>query len=293
MVDGVFTLTNQLIGDSVTKSLQIKMVTSESSKGSGVSNKGTTLQIFNVNPDIKQALGKENGYVRVYAGWKFLDGENPNPTLDLIYSGDVVYVSSSRPNVDVITEVYMTDGHKLKKKSATVKSNKGNTLEGLLKAVTKEFIGVSSIINLAPDKAGIVNQKARNFSGNVAEILDNLTRDYDLNWYVSNNTVFIVDNRRKALQVGLTTVVGTDQVKGYIDFSKDAATTRGVDTSKLNAKFTVRLDPRLTLGSRVLLSVPSDDGSVSQVNFVIESVTHSLDMFGTTWDTTIECIEEI
>lgn len=295
MVDGVFTLTNQLVGDSPTKSLQIKMITTESSKGSGVSNKGTTLQIYNVNPDIKQALIQENGYVQVYAGWRFLNGENPNATLDLVYSGDVTHVSSNRPNVDVITEIQLSDGHKLKKTTGTAKASKGNTLEGLLRAVTKEFVGVTTVVNLAPNKSGIVSQKARNFSGNIAEILDNLTKEFELSWYVSKNTVYVVDNNKKALslQVGLTTPISNDQVKGYIDFSKDNSTIKASESTKKEAKLTVRLNPQLKLGSRVLLDIPSDTGQISKVNFVIESVRHSLDMFGTSWDTTIECIEEI
>lgn len=279
---GVFT------GSLFITSNHIKGKFSTSSKGSGTSPKENFLELYNLDDQTRQALVKKRAYIKVNAGWESLTSFN-EPLL-LLYSGHVKSVKTTKTNVDIITVLGLEDGLYSKKNTINKTLEKGVTLKRALEVLLKGFLPQLGEVSLSEKKANVRLTRGKTFNGNVSEVLDKMCRAYNLKWYITKNTVKVVD----AEELGVNTFtyqIDLSTVKGFIDYSKQNVEIDKKSTEKLEAKVTLQLNPLYDVGETIVLPKPDNVGGETEAEFKITSITHQLDYFGHTWDTLIEAEE--
>lgn len=273
---------------SIFETNHIKGTFSSSSKGSGTSSKDNALHIYNLEEETRQALTRRRAYIKVSAGWESLTSFD-EPLL-VIYTGHVKSIKTTKTNVDTITELILEDGLFSKKNTINKIINQGATLQRALEALVKGFAPQQAVVDIGKEKSVIQLPRGKTFNGNVSEVLDKMCRNYGLKWYITNNTVKVVDadnlgTKSTNIKLNLNTI------KGFIDYSKQNIEIKSKDPEKLEAKVTLQLNPLVTVGDIITIPKPDNAGGETLADFKVNSVTHKLDFFGHTWDTIVEAQE--
>lgn len=275
------TSTDLSIAEITTNRIEAKI------KFSGVSSVASsdthTIKIYNLDRKTISFMRKSGVKVVLRAGYAEQYPNTHPSRFPEVFKGEIITSKVLREGNSTATVLTLSSAVTERKKAIVSESfSSSESLLGVVETISKKM-GIPYIINLG-DKASITLGKHRSWSGPVLDVLDRIALEYDFRVYIVNEILTIdefsspiLDNTKKVSVIEIR----NDAIKGSVSLSTDHTKTLTTDEVK-EVEFTTLLEPRITVGSIVRLTV---EGNTS--DFKVETVVHKLDTHGPTWDTMV------
>lgn len=225
-----------------------------------------TISIYNLNASHRNALA--TGYfnsISLAVGYA---------ELRVIYTGDITEVQNKRSDVDFITELECGDGlydYTQARVSTTLRAG-ATDAEILAKAAESMRRTQDGVVSLPNDRA---LPRGKVMVGNAREVLNKIAKNNNADW---------------SIQDGHLTVLPRDKVladsEGFV-LSQETGMVGSPEKTNSGLKVTCLLNPTLRIGGliRVKSILPGFDG-----DYKITELTHTGDLLGDGWYTTVLCI---
>lgn len=274
-----------------------------------VSNKENTspatLQVYNLHPrDVANI--KQDDLVILKAGYKqdvtkiqTSVGEGFEQDLPVLFVGQVVRVTTTRDNNDIVTEIICGDSITVKKNvKVTASWPPGTTrlkvIQDLVKIAAGNGIPTGNIqtFNLQPDgkTLGVLNSPyigGYSLQGYLFEELEKLCDSCGMRAYTVCGKLFV--EPKVVTRTIETIVISPFYIKGNINVEADNSKSLSGENSSnkvgltLNLYLNGRVQPNQVL---VLVDSGEYNGEYS-----IDSITHNLNYRERTWDTVVSCVK--
>lgn len=236
------------------------------------------VSIWNLNPEQRAKIHTTDGVMTLKAGYAQDTG------LEVLYIGDIAFAEHQRQPPDIVTLLEGQDGFKAFSETRVSLSYKDGTgAKQILNDVLKQFnlatrTTVKQILAQIPD-----SQYVNGFSatGQAKDVLIKVTSKLSLEWSVQNQEIKVI---RAGKTDGSTAIVIAPN-KGLV-----GSPTRRRSQDKSGKGFTgwsvtTLLQPKIEPGGTVQLeSADVPAGSL----FRVETVEHSGDTHGESWETKLE-----
>lgn len=286
------------------RDLQIRFSVKKTNNNAESKNRAR-VEIFNLSTERRKAL--EEDYVRVSLRVGYHDTEMVE-----LFAGEVVNVSSSkndiqrfntkRQNTDLITvleidELFTT----LNNTTVSTIVPAGKTVRDVILSVIKD---IPEVTRHEMNGEGIKRNLPDGYpvAGSPRQILDNLSREYDIVWQIDSGVLYVSDyegtfsdNKDNVPKVG--------QMSGLIErpefTSPDSKRARKKDgegtnkgrkgkVKKNTIKFKILLNPTIVAGSIIYLDFEDLSGY-----YKVDEVDHKGDYRSNEWYSTLYCTEKI
>ncbi len=282
-------------GDATQITLTENQITADVSYANTKSNAGSdshNITIYNASEGIISAIRLGKSKVILRAGYHYSGtSQVPDEQLPVLLIGDIVTSSTTRSQTETVT-------------SLVISSNLANRKAAIFSSSFAKNSPITSVINSmcaslqAPytvklgSKAGVTLARQRSFSGSTTEVLQKFCNEFDLKWYNHLGVNYVVHRTEKDLITNAVTIeIPQSSIKGNIDFASDVANRSAEENSPNTVTFTTFLNPSIALGSRIKLTIDKYGNEVAG-QYVVESVKHSINMYGEAFDTNIEATDE-
>lgn len=296
--------------------------TSDKSK---TSSDDTTFEVYNLTPEMRKAFQVVGATIMLRAGYDDLWVRSPSgdvtpdyDQLPIIYVGSVLYASSRKRGVDIVTTIHCSND---KVERATTKTSTryspGTKVSAVINDLVKQMkIPVISIDTTPCDN--MVYESGLSVYGRVADELTRICEENGLVWYTHNKQIRVdpVTSAPKNLAWEIHPFNVIDSVEAYYkqtqtknkkpaaskhprghrkahapkahaDDVKVEKTAEGTLKTKQGVRLKVHLDGRIKLGDNVKLVDCGDDYDGT---YKIISLQHSLDFRGGEWATELEMV---
>lgn len=170
-------------GSLIVEQLRIEFDVSKSI--SGVPNEGT-VRVFNLNPQNREAVGKEFDKVTLEAGYR-------ETGMDVILKGSIREVFHNRDEVDIISEIAVGDGDQADRTGYVAKTwPRGTKIKDIVEDIYKDGMpGISKgelkgLDDLPPTRRPLT------IVGSTRRAMDQLGRSNDFYWSYQNETLEVI-----------------------------------------------------------------------------------------------------
>lgn len=281
--------------------LQIKFTVTKTSDNKDKKN-DAKVEIYNLSEDRRRALEEEHVHVSLSVGYS-------DTGLIELFSGQILNVTNKkndidsfltrRQNTDLITkldvdELYTSLNGKLLNRIVPAGKTVGDVIKEIIKdipEITRQETNGNAIKRQVPDGYPL--------SGTPRQNLDNISRDYDLEWQIDSGILYISDVEG-TFSDDLNSVFSIGQFSGLIErpvfYNPDTKRLRHKKTSGKSKK----APKKKTLRMKILLNPAIIAGSIIKLDFEdltgyykVTEVKHEGDFRGNTWHSTLSCTEKI
>lgn len=283
-----------IVEEKVTKSgtgvdirgLHMEARIASANKDSSTSSR-STIKIYNLSPQTRVLVEKENAYVILSAGY---NGDN-----GIIFKGNVVRYETVKEHPNVVTTLYCEDSNIILRTAKVSNSWEPNTTygdiirdiadrmqseAGIAKGVIEVSVANDSGIPIADFKLA---KGGFSFQGYLSQLLDELCDQFDLVWYVTLNELYIHPKRWKAY-VALFDL-RADIIKS-IRPEQDKSSDKPTIGKPTGLKIQTFLDNRFKVGDAIRIGSDVADGRY-QGNWKITEVEYDLSYEKDSWDVSV------
>lgn len=282
--------------------LQIKFVVTKTSDNKDKKN-DARVEIYNLSEERRRALEEDHVQVSLKVGYT-------DTGLVELFAGQVLNVTNKkndidsfltrRQNTDLITkldidELYTSLNGKLLNKVVPAGKMVGDVIKEIIKdipEITRQEMNGSAIKRQVPDGYPL--------SGTPRQNLDNLSRDYDLEWQIDSGILYISDVEG-TFSDDLNSVFSIGQFSGLIErpefFNPDS---KRLKHKKPKTSKSKKAPKKKTLRMKILLNPAIIAGSIIKLEFEdltgyykVTEVKHEGDFRGNTWHSILSCTEKI
>lgn len=240
------------------------------------------VEIYNLSEDTRNKIRDTGKFILINAGYINGAGE------EIIFAGDISFVSHEVRRPEIITKIEAQDGKKKLDSTVFETSNdSGVSARTILERILESFDLSSNIRNISISDKNYAN--GFSFIGLSKDALTRVTEFLNLSWSIQNNEVILVpfdksDNTRVVSLNPQTGLVGSpERLKGSTRKAKKLS-----EEDKPGWRFTSLLLPRVNPLNRISVSsreIPSNS------IFTVFSVNHTGDTHGSDWNTVVEVRE--
>lgn len=285
--------------------LQIKFKVVKTSSNRDKKN-SAYVEIYNLSEERRKALERQYVTVSLKVGYADTD-------LVTLFTGQVININtkkvqpilSERSGTDIITkleidELFETLNNTAKTKVVPAGKKVKDVIMEVIKdipEITQREIKGQNVERGLPDGYSI--------SGTPKQVLDNLSRDYNIEWQIDQGVLYVTD-RDKSFTEDTGAVPKLGEMSGLIErpeyINEDVKRLRAIQKAKEKGKEPPKpKHPRPNaLKFKILLNASIIAGSIVNIEFgdltgyyKVDEVTHEGDFRGDTWHSTLICSEKI
>ncbi|AYL80557.1 hypothetical protein RYA95_05005 [Pseudomonas syringae pv. actinidiae] len=263
--------------------LQITFEVNKTSDTKHKAGNSTTIEIYNLTPVQAKLLESQ------YISFEFRVGYNNEDGLSLIAQGNVTEATTVKRGTDTITQIKVGEGYvALDHTRISQNLSPGQTVEDVIRVIVAAMPGISRGPIVGTNLSSPIVHGWR-LSGTAKEELDKITKAYNLEYSISNNTLIMTDLNQPTSKTVLNVPVISSET-GMIDKpfriteqirlgKRDKRTRPGIQVKTL-------LNPAFTVSS--VVKIESDD-----INgyFRINSLRYNGEFRGQPWYSELRCSE--
>lgn len=249
-----------------------------------------TIKLWNVSKEdlafITTAVTKR--YVSLRAGYKsIVDNalEDEFDALPEVFTGDIVNITSQRQGADKVTIITAKDSAaSIRNVKISRNFPKGTNKRDIVKSVVGSWTGITFPSNAISNNAEFSTpsfSSSYTASGTVASVLDDLTKDENLVWHITNSAFYLINKTEPKLTRLL--ILKPEDVINEVTPTQN---------SNLNAKNPQGLNVRMFLDGAVdtdtkirLKGFDLVDGKNVDGDYNVRIFKHSMDTRGNNWFT--------
>jgi hypothetical protein len=294
-----------IVGDSQDaieiNGLQIKFKAYKTSNNKDKKNTAF-VEIYNLSPERRAKLEQEYVQVSLSVGWA--GGELVN-----LFQGEVKNVTTSkldsfltkRQGTDLVTRLELDELYtQINGKAFSSFVPAGSTIGQVVQRLTATTPEISRVV-LNGETVNKMLPDGYPISGTIRQVLDRLSRDYDVEWQIDGGILYVIDSNG-TISNEINSVPSVGIFSGLLDrpeyINEEAKRLRKTipgkprnskKAPKQNAvKFKILLNPSIVAGSIVYLDFEPISGY-----YKVDEVTHEGDYRGNPWWSTLICTEKI
>lgn len=271
----------------------------QASVGKNNTNSNTnnvTIKLYNPSKeDLSFITTKaDKRYISLRAGYKSIkDGAlvDEFDALPEVFTGDIVNITSQRLGTDLVMTVVAKDSAASLRKGIVSKTfPKGTDKKAAIKDIVSNWDGIIFTNNSISYE---VEFKSPSFTssftayGNIGSVLDELTRDEDIVWHLTNNIFYMISKSEPKLarQVTLKPFNVINDVNNIQQSNLNGKTPQGL-------KFRTFLDGLISTDTKIVLQDfdKLDPNNPIDGDYNVRTIKHVMDTHGQDWYT--ECTVE-
>lgn len=241
------------------------------------------IRVFNANPDTRAKLEKKNAYVVLEAGYLNDTG--------IVFVGSSIKAFTQKQGNDMVTEIHCMDSNVQLKTSRVSfswppKTKYSQIIADVASSMKEQGIATAVLETKAknlpslPSPDETVADGGMSFQGMSSQLLDKLCTQFQYNWYISLNELYIHPKSFNTFTVQY--VMRTDLIKSIAPQLETKQETPNVETPS-RFKMSTFLDHRIKVGQ--LISIP--DGKFAGKYKVISVDTQLSYLDGGNWDSSV------
>lgn len=264
-----------------TSEIRFDVTIRRSAKGNGQKSEMTMFKIYNLHPSTIAVLQQQGSVISLEAGY---DGNN-----DLLYIGDIEYVSTRKEWPEVVTTVMAKDsGYVMNNTRAAINYSPKISKANIIRDMIYKFDGIAVGTLILDDLEDKYYQNGLSLHGNLRDNLTDICKSEGYSWSINNGKISVKPKILTAQSKGFDKL----QKRGYkltADYIKDIdwyydnnRKLKEQGNTKRGINLTTFLLPVTAEG---VISVDYDDFTG---DYSIIEVTHTLDSWGGNWDTQIQ-----
>jgi hypothetical protein len=279
-------LKSRVWGNSGDNPLRIQATTDKNNTNSNTNN--ITIKVYNMSKEDLGFITTAVSYRRISlrAGYKSII-ENAQvdeyDALPEIFTGEIVDITSEDTGIDLITTITAKDSAvSIRNVKISKVFPKGSAKKDIIKSLVNSWDGVIFTNNSISDNAKFISSSFTSeftASGVIANILDELVKDENLNWYILNKIFFLINKTEPKLVRKV--ILSPNDVVG---------TPTSVQRSNLNAGSPQGLNITIFLNGAVDIDTVVTLKGFEQLNgrdidgdYNVRSLSHELDNRGKPW----------
>lgn len=252
-----------------------------SAKGSGSKSEMTSFRLYNLAPETLTVLQQQGSVITLDAGY---DGDN-----DLLYIGDIQYVSTRRDAQETITTVMAKDsGYVMQNTRVSFSYSSKVSKANIIRDMVYRFDGVSAGTLILDDLEDKYYQNGLSLVGNLRDNLTDICKSEGYSWSLNNGKISIKPTILSAQTKGFSKLqrlgykLTSDYIKSIDWYYDNDRKLKEQGNVKRGVNVTTFLLPVTAEG---VISI--DYGDFTGDYSIIE-VVHNLDSWGGSWDTQIQ-----
>lgn len=244
-----------------------------------------TIKVYNVSEATRNFISRANLNVILKAGYA------NDPELPIVFSGQIVQVSTKRKGSDQITTIVCKDGYvprnTIRISRSYVETSYADIFSDLSDIWAANGIK-SSNVTLNTDQTPLALPQPPSFlltdwsyEGYLSQAMDDICRELDYEWFIVNSTLFVQPRRfRDLISVA---ELNESQIKSIKD-QQDNFRSQTTNPDRNGLSVVTFLDGRFDQSKRLNIIGGERSGS-----YKIVAVNHRLDYRGMSWDTELVC----
>lgn len=252
-----------------------------SAKGSGSKSEMTSFRLYNLAPETLAVLQQQGSIITLEAGY---DGDN-----DLLYIGDIQYVSTRRDPPEVITTVMAKDsGYVMQNTRVSFSYSSKISKANIIRDMIYRFDGVAAGTLILDDLEDKYYQNGLSIVGNLRDNFTDICRSEGYSWSLNNGKISVKPTMLSAQSKGFSKLqrlgykITPDYIKNIDWYYDNDRKLKDQENVKRGITLTTFLLPVTAEG---VISVDYEDFTG---DYSIIEVTHTLDSWGNSWDTQIQ-----
>lgn len=255
-------------------------------------SKTSQIQVYNLSEDTRKKLrslitqnnillktSNEQVLAYLYAGYK------ENTGLELLYIGNVSYITDKVIPPDIVTTIMCSDNVNIFKRATVSLSYKPGTSSLTIRAA------VAKALNMEFDDASyfydIEFAHGFSFVGLARDALDNVSKQTDCNWTTEAGKIRMMPKGKSTNDAVVVVSAETGMINSPEKLESDGTDSDMAD-AKDGWKVTMLLEPKLLPGRKVEIKSKIINGI-----YVIDSVEHKGDTTTGDWQSIIETRQEL
>lgn len=265
----------KIVADGSPENLQILFSVAKTM--TGIPNE-STITIYNLHPQTRQALMQPELQAELYVGWK----NTGAPTL--LASGDVVLVVPTKEGTSNQTVLTMFDGYGAIASATVCKTYPpGTYIQAIIFDLVMAMDGVVLDLNKI-NIGGRVGEKGYSVAGRVSKELDKLANSYSFTWSIQNGVFQVIQDAFASKTRHFISSDSGGLFKAIAQLQDPSQLSAG--QIQVGMTITALIQPQILPGDTVMLKsdfVPMYDG-----DYTVHNITFSGDSHGAQYDMTIE-----
>lgn len=289
-------LTEETVNGVKITDLHIEATINFNTKTTGKDSNQTTINIYNLNKDVRDRISKPNTRVVLSAGY--------NGNESTVFTGQVSSVHSEKNGTNIITMLTCKDGwtplNSVRYSKSYPKETPYTTIfNDIIKAFNDNGIGTASggiILDKAeppfetPDKVNTI--KGWSFSGFLRDALESVCNEFNLTYQIIHSRLYIYPKNYSEM-FGVVELRNQDILS--IKQRQEATDRTSSDVNPTGVEITTMLIPEIDPSDRVKikndpnLNLGSFDLSDYEGDYIIANMSHQLSYEGNNWYTVLSC----
>ena len=264
--------------------LQLEASITKSGIGNGSKDSSVVIKVYNMTKETEAVLYQEGAYIHLRAGYA-TDLELPT-----IFAGQVKQVRTVTQGSDRVTHITCGSGY-IPKKNLRVSETFPNTVSkaDIIRQLVVKYTGLSTGYLAIRDLEDKYYNSGRTFSGRLSAIMDTITRENGLKWFIDDNKVYVYPKvfinpgdsdffflTKKALQLNSENMLSLKKEKD------SASSFSGSKETKSGINIKILLDGRVSQGDYVVVEDEDLGGT-----YEVQTVKHIISYRGTQYFTDI------
>lgn len=236
------------------------------------------LKIYNLSTDTSSKIQEKDSTIILKIGYEDDVGE------EIIFSGTITRATSVKDFPHTILDIESGDGmDKLREARSNISNASGVSVNQILNQLSND-LGV--VVKTITNEIKEIFNNGYSFIGPTKTAIDDITKQFGLEWSIQDGELQILkegaSNNDRILFISQDTgMIGSPEL-----VVSDAQVLQAVSSGKPRYKVEILMNPKIRPTSKVEIeSIPISG------NFTINSIKHSGDTHGDTWNTLMEVVE--
>jgi hypothetical protein len=252
----------------------------------------TIVQIYNLSPALRASLhkaGQSGTRLEIVVGWQ-------NQPMTTIFTGTLLAAYHQRDGADIVTNLLSLAGYGGLVRSTISSTYVPNTpIKDIVYDIAAKIPGITvDKNNIKIPNLQIGSQGLTQFTS-AKDALDNLSRTYGFSWTVDNGIFYALDDQGVLSSDSIT--LSPNRGPGYLMRVEPIMVPPNQATTGVNISTT--LNPFINVGCAIKLESSTNpqlnkasniNKHLKDIEYKVNSVTHSVDTHSSTADTRLECL---
>lgn len=260
-----------------------------SNKSAGSKGHQAHIKLYNLNKRSRDLVSQVNNYVILNAGY-----ETEGDDLPLVFTGQIQDAYTKKEGQDRVTHLLCNDGWTPSNSiRVSFRILKGSPYSAAFQYIAKAYRdnGVATgklILDQSPTllplatnpPSSTISERGTSFSGYASEVMDDLCKQFNYNWQIVNNQLFVHPYYYKDM-IGIVEISSSGIIS--IEEQQNGTATPSSESENRGVIITILCNGRVSTEKRLRVL----DGERSG-DYNIDSVSHKLSYEGQNWYTIIE-----